>query len=181
MKRYISVLRGINVGGKRKIRMLDLKALYLHLGFKNVVTFIQSGNVLFETSTEDSEKVISEKIRKGILEQFGFEVPVILRTLKEMEEIAERNPFQSSSDTGKLHVTLLAELPAVENCSYLTEASFLPDECRLINREIYIKCAGKYSDSKLTNNFIENKLKIAATTRNWKTFLKLLELAQNVQ
>ncbi len=179
MKRYISVLRGINVGGKRKIRMLDLKTLYIRMGFENPVSYIQSGNVIFDSSSEDSEKEISAKISGQILKNFGFEVPVILRTLQEMEEISVRNPFSSSAEIEKLHVTLLGEKPLETNCNYLMGNSFTPDECLLMNREIYIKCAGRYSDSKLTNNFIENKVKVSATTRNWKTFSKLLELAKN--
>ncbi|HKJ01227.1 MAG TPA: DUF1697 domain-containing protein, partial [Longimicrobiales bacterium] len=111
---YISLLRGINVGGHKKIRMAELRALYSSLGFDPVRSYIQSGNVVFRGG-RGGGPALSRKIEKAIADHFGFAVPVILRTAAEMAVVVEKNPFLAEgADPTKLHVTFLAEAASDE-------------------------------------------------------------------
>ena len=174
MPTYISILRGINVSGQKKILMSDLKALYESLGFKNVVTYIQSGNVIFQFKKETDAK-LSQMIEAAISKKYQFDVPVIIRSLEEVEKIIAWNPFLNKKNTviERLHVTFLAEIPSKE------KFSFPPDEFIIAGKEVFLHTPNGYGNTKLSNNFFENKLKVKATTRNWKTVNKLEELAKN--
>ena len=180
MQKYISILRGINVGGKRKILMQDLKELYQKLGLQNPVTYIQSGNVIFETDLDRNQ--ISEKIEKAIFEKYNFEVPVIIRSKEELIQIQSANPFirleKDKSDLlANLHLTFLEDIPTTENIEKAKEIETkIEDTFKVVENNVFIFCEGKYHTSKLTNNFFEKKLKTKATTRNWKTIGKLIEL-----
>src|SRR5690242_9735222 len=112
METYISILRGINVSGQKKIQMTDLKALYENLKFKNVTTYIQSGNVIF-TATKQSDEALIKKIEDAIYAKYGFEVPVIIRSVEEIKNTIATNPFlrESNINKEKLHVTFLEKLP----------------------------------------------------------------------
>ncbi len=173
MQQYIAILRGINVGGNRKILMVDLKNLFKKLGFANVTTYIQSGNVIFEANEKD-QKVIAEKISNAILEQYGFEVPTVVITYKELAEAIKLNPFYKKDvDIDRLHLTFLKEVPS----QVIFEGDYKKDKFKISGKNAFIYCDGKYHESKLTNTFFEKRLQISATTRNWKTVLKLAELA----
>ena len=175
MTTFISVLRGINVGGHNKVLMNDLKALYESFGWKNVTTYIQSGNVIFQTNEEISTSKVAEKIKNAIFRKYGFEVPVIVRTLEEMNRTVKMNPFlnEKNVDEEKLHVTLLSELPAKDLALAVSENDFLPDRFVIKGKDIYLFCPNGYGNTKISNNFFEKKLKVIATTRNWKTIKKL--------
>jgi len=179
MKTYISILRGINVSGQRKILMADLKTLYEGLKFKEVITYIQSGNVVFKAETTLPDEALAKKIEQAISKHYGFEVPVIIRSAEEIKELIKINPFLKNKnvDTEKLHVTFLAQLPEKEKTERLKDVNFAPDEFAIIHKEVFIHCPGSYGDTKLSNKFFESKLKVSATTRNWKTINKLLELS----
>ncbi len=178
MNKKIAILRGINVGGKRIILMADLKALFEELRFTDVQTYIQSGNVIFNSKEESTDIELSDKIEASILKRYGFDVPVIIRTVNELKEIVLANPFYQDKEFGidGLYVTFLKNLPTAESIINIEAYDYSPDRFIIKEKEIFIFCAGKYHQSKLTNNFFENKLKVPATTRNWKTVLKLLEL-----
>lgn len=180
MTRYISILRGINVGGKRKMLMTDLKKLYGDLGFSNVVTYIQSGNVIFDLGTKESSIQIADKIEQSISHKYGFEVPVIVRTIPELQQSFKSNPFLISQgvEIERLCLTFLKSLPSEEKLKSLVGLDFHPDKFKIIDKDVFIYYSGKSRDSKLTNNLFEKKLKVSATTRNWKTVRKLVELAQ---
>ena len=180
MERYISILRGINVGGKRKILMADLKSLYEQLGCINVTTYIQSGNVIFDVKKKVDQTKLAQKIAKAIQKQYDFEVPVQVKTLDEVENALASNPFLKKKNllTEKLHVTFLAEIPDPENLAKLKEVDYAPDEFQIIEQDVFIYCE-KYGITKLNNSFIERKLKVCATTRNWKTINKLMDLAKS--
>ncbi len=178
MTKYVAILRGINVGGKRKILMKDLKLLFEELGFRDVQTYIQSGNVIFCGREITSEVTFSEEIEQAIFEKFGFEVPVILRTSEELAEMLSNNPFLPETDVSRLHVTFLNDLPKEEAVEKIKNLDFSPDSFCLTGKNVFIDCAGKYHKTKLSNRFFENKLKVKATTRNWKTVLKVLEMAK---
>lgn len=177
MRRKVAILRGINVGGKRKILMSDLKSLCEKMEFENVTTYIQSGNVIFESDKPNHE--LENALEKAIAEKFGFDVPVIIRTKEEFEKAIRSNPFfYEDSDIGQLHLTFLKEEPSQEQQQELATYNYVPDKFKHVNKEVFIFCEGKYHKSKLSNNFFEKKLKVGATTRNWKTVLKLWELLQ---
>ena len=182
MTKYISILRGINVGGKRKILMADLKSLYENLGFKGITTYIQSGNVVFESDNNQSQKEIGLNIEQAIKTSYDFDVPVIVRTVQEFENIITNNPFLKNKvvDIERLHLTYLAEIPAPEKIENLKGLDFQQDKFEIISNNVFIYCSGKYSDSKLGNNFLEAKLKTTATTRNWKTVNKLYDIARGI-
>jgi uncharacterized protein (DUF1697 family) len=181
MKNYISILRGINVSGQKSIKMADLKTLYENLGFSNVKTYVQSGNVVFQLKAEKTE-IIEQKIHSQIKAKYGFEVPVIVMTVEELKTIIDSNPLKGdlAKEEKFLHITFLGSMP--EN--YDEEAIFSKkaghEEIIITNEAVYLYCPHGYGTSKLNNNFLENKLNVAATTRNWKTTEALLELASSI-
>lgn len=178
MKTYVTILRGINVSGHNMIKMADLKKMFEILPFENVRTYIQSGNIVFDAkpgNDQDLEKLIHETLQKT----FSFSVPVIVLEEKELKIVQQRNPFLTSrnEDVTKLHVTFLDAIPENDMVNKLKEkASFLPDEWILDGKTIYLFCPNGYGKTKLNNNFFENKLKVTATTRNWKTVNELVSM-----
>ena len=176
---YISILRGINVGGHNKIKMDDLRKLFANAGFGKVQTYIQSGNIIFETKKTTTiflEKIIADEIKK----QFGFNVPVLVIELEELKNVIKNNPFAKDKlkNENYLHVTFLSGKPAKENIAQIIAGNFLPDEFIVINKAVYLHCPNGYGNTKLNNNFFENKLKLTATTRNWKTVNEILKIAE---
>ena len=181
MPKYIAILRGINVSGRKKILMKDLKILFQNLGFQNITTYIQSGNIAFEELKNEQQEDICEKIKTAIFEQYNFEVPVLVRKKEELKSLVIKNPFLKveNINTKELYVTFLAELPNTTHFAKLKaieKQNFLPDDFVIIEKTIYVR-AEKYGKTKLSNNFFERKLKVSATTRNWKTVLRLCEMA----
>ena len=114
MTKYISILRGINVGGKRKILMADLRELYQSLGFENIITYIQSGNVIFDSKKKNAGSAFTKKIKAAIFEKYGFDVPVIIRSVEEIKNIIESNPYlkKEGVQIENLCVTFLSDVPA---------------------------------------------------------------------
>lgn len=175
MGKFVAILRGINVGGRRKLPMKELKQLFQDLGYSEVKTYIQSGNVIFNAETAEEE--ISKAVENAIFEQFGYEVPVICRSAEDFEKSIDENPFfeDTVGEIERLHLTFLKELPGKKQLEKLKEYDFSPDEFLVKDKNVYIYCSGRYSDSILSNNFFESKLQVTATTRNWKTVLNLAE------
>ncbi len=175
MSLSVALLRGINVSGKNLISMKDLEGLFLSAGMKNVTTYIQSGNVIFKTDKKFTNVKLAKLIEDKIAATCNFQVPVIIRTLKELQHIVAINPF-IKEDIDSLYVTFLSNSPNAVNLEKLDNVSFLPDRFEIRDKEIFLSVSS-YGSTKLSNNFFENKLKVTATTRNWKTVIKLLELA----
>jgi uncharacterized protein (DUF1697 family) len=182
MTTYISLLRGINVSGHNIIKMDALKQMYSDLGFKNVLTYIQSGNVIFQYKRSKPEH-LENKIATKISEVFDFNVPVLVLEISDIANVLKNNPFiiKRNEDRSKLHATLLSKEPGKENTVKINTGQYLPDEFNITGRAIYLFCPDGYGRTKLTNTFFENKLKISATTRNWKTMIKLYSLAENLK
>ena len=180
MKKYIAILRGINVGGKRKILMADLKKTCAALGFKNVQTYIQSGNVIFDAA-EEPANALSQRLEHAVLQDYGFNVPVLIRSVNELKNLYQENPFLNlaDADLNALHLTFLSEKPKPEALKKINNQDYGPDFFELCENHVYLKIPGKYHESKLSNAFFEKKLRVTATTRNWKTLTKLIELAEN--
>ncbi|WKV13196.1 DUF1697 domain-containing protein [Marivirga harenae] len=179
METKIAILRGINVGGKRKILMADLKILMQNLGYQNIQTYIQSGNIIFKADEKLQNKEIAAGIETAILNKFDFEVPVIVLSKNEIESAVANNPFYTSdADINNLHLTFLSEEPDKEKLALIEIVDCTPDQFKIINKNVFIYCEASYHKSKLTNDLFERKLKIKATTRNWKTVLKLWDLSK---
>jgi uncharacterized protein (DUF1697 family) len=180
MQTYIAILRGINVSGHRIIKMDALRQLFAGLGFSNSRTYIQSGNVVFQCKGMDTEKM-AIKIAKAITAGFSFDVPVIVKEYGDLVQVAGANPFlaDKTKDIAHLHVTFLSDKPEAGNIHSIAGGQYLPDEFLVMDKAVYLYCPNGYSNSKLTNSFFENKLKVTATTRNWKTVNELVKMAQS--
>lgn len=178
MTKYIAILRGINVGGHRKILMSDLKNLFENLGYQNIRTYIQSGNVIFESLYILDKLKIANQIENAITDRYGYDVPVIVMSDEELVSAIESNPFTKSYEKERLHLTFLKEIPEPELVVGINKFDFTPDKFKINNNWVFLYCAGKSSDSKMTNKFFENKLKVSSTTRNWNTVLKLAQLCE---
>lgn len=179
--KYISLLRGINVGGKHIVKMKDLKNLYINLGFENIVTYIQSGNVIFETDNTNANTLILN-IEKHIEEQYQFKVPVQLRTNVQFKKIIENCPleeFNVEENGSKLSVVFLSSNPSVENVKKVMEFVVDPEELFVKGRELYLYCPGGFHKTKLNNSLLERNLNVRTTARNWKTVCKLYELSKD--
>ncbi|NDK56370.1 DUF1697 domain-containing protein [Pontibacter fetidus] len=181
MPRYISILRGINVSGHRMIKMNALKELCSSLGFQNVQTYIQSGNIVYQHK-EGSTNELSHTLKTAIEQSFGFDVPVITFTLDELTKIVNANPFlkDSSNQAEYFHVTFLSGKPEDSAFEEIKVGDYKNDKLELIGEAMYLYCPDSYSNSKLTNSFFEKKLKVSATTRNWKTTNELLRIANSI-
>ena len=182
MKTYISILRGINVSGKNIIKMTALKELYEALGNQNVTTYIQSGNVVFQSAQADADAV-AKLIADGILTRFELQVPVLIREFTELKTILSANPFikGGGADISKLHITFLAELPEEVRIQSIANGNYRPDEFSVFGQTIYLSCPNGYGSTKLSNSFFENKLKVKATTRNLKTCSELFRIGELLQ
>ena len=178
MQTFISILRGINVSGQKKILMADLKTLYEKLKFKDVNTYIQSGNVSFKTNEKLSDTQLAEKIEKAIHKKYNFLVPVVIRNREELKKIISSNPFlkDKNIDVEKLHITFLSDTPVKSSVESIEGIDFSPDKFIIKEKEIYLHIPESYGETKLSNNFFEKKLNVTATTRNWNTVNKLLEM-----
>lgn len=180
---YIALLRGINVGGNNKIKMADLRLMCEQMGLSRVQTYIQSGNILFESELDPEP--LRLQIEQEIQTVFDMQVPVILRTAQELEQIIQNCPFSEeevkeaelASESETLYVTLLLKSPlpeAVERLRGLNTNS--SDKFHVSNTEVYLLFCQSIRNSKLANHL--NKLDGPSTTRNWKTMNKLVSLAQ---
>lgn len=163
--------------------MADLRLLFEKLGYSEVATYIQSGNVFFHSEKKSTDIEMADEIEQAILEKYDFNVPVIVKSADEIIQAVKSNPFyqEEAVDIKALHLTFLKTLPSAENLAKTEAYDYPPDKFVIQDKSVFIYCEGKYHQSKLTNNFFEKKLKVAATTRNWKTVLKLLELSQSNQ
>lgn len=180
MPTYLALLRGINVSGKKIIKMEELRKLLEADGYSNVKTYIQSGNIIF-TSGTGTKKEVAAALETLIEKHYGFDVTVFVLNAKDLEEAIDNNPFVGNrqpegAGSKKLYVTFLSATPLSENIEKLRQAPIGHDLIDLKDEVLYFKLQTKASESKLSNNLIETKLKVKATTRNWNTTLKLLEM-----
>lgn len=178
MASYLSLLRGINVGGHRKIKMADLKEMYESLGFGQVTTYIQSANVVFSSTGNESTAVLSTCISNAIEERFGFEAAVIIRTKEEIQQTVMHNPFTGEALTApdKL-VVMFSDSGINESVIGNTKAKTDTNICfECLGNTIYCFYPLGYGQTKWNSNFFEKQLKTAITARNWATTCKLAEL-----
>lgn len=175
---YVAFLRGVNVGGKNKLPMEALKELFVNAGCGNVRTYIQSGNVIFSSSTNRSSQ-LPKLIAAAIEKQFGYRTPVVLRTASQMRKVVRSNPFLARADEDKLHVLFLADTPAVERLRGLDANRSQPDHFEVRGQEVYLFLPNGVARTKLTNDYFDTKLATTSTGRNWRTVTKLLELMES--
>jgi uncharacterized protein (DUF1697 family) len=178
MPSFVAMLRGINVSGSKPVRMEALRGSFEALGFKNVRTYVQSGNVVFEAKAPAATP-LGPKIVARIKRDFGFDVPVLVLGAGEVGRIVDENPFlkQRGVDLAKLHVTFLAATPAAAGLKKMEGVSSGRDAFRCQGTTIYLHCPDGYGNTKLSNNAFERALGAAATTRNWKTVTTLAAIA----
>jgi uncharacterized protein (DUF1697 family) len=180
MTSYVLLLRGINVGGHRKILMADLKTKLSKLGLRDTVSYIQSGNLVFNHCAIEHIAKMEHKIANCIEDAFGFDVPVMLIEGETYKTIISENPFSNSNNIKNLHCTFFKSKPEKEDLEQLKSFDFEPDEIAIGSHAVYLNCHGNYRQTKFTNTVVEKKLKTPCTTRNWKTVLKLEELLTQV-
>lgn len=180
MSIFISLLRGINVGGKHKIKMDELKLIYQSLGLNNVHSLLQSGNVIFH-SNETDRTLLSTQLETAIEEKYGFRPRVILRSLTELQNTVKNTPFNDNRerDPSRLMVTFLLNHPGEQLKQSFQSNRFSPEEVYLINQEVFIYYPEGVLESKLDLKLLEKQLNTSGTTRNWNTVTKLLKLAEN--
>lgn len=177
MPGYVAFHRAINVSGTKIIKMVHLKQMFEDMGFKNVSTYIQSGNVYFETA-KTSNDALSQKIEKHLQKELCYEVETMVRSIDELQAIADNDPYKKIEDDGNAVVYLgfLAAEPAKEQKDILLTFNNEVDECTIKGKEIYILRYRDRGKARFENKLIETKLKVKCTTRNRKTLLKLIEL-----
>lgn len=176
MKTFIVLLRGINVGGQKKIKMADLKQCLAQAGFQSIETYIQSGNIGCKKEGA-SAKAVEHEVRNAILKHFGFNVPTLALTKEDIKLIIDQNPFASEEEKS-LYFVLLKSKPDKDLVDGFNQLHFENEAFHVKHNCVYLCCKAGYGKAKLSNNLIENKLKVEATTRNLRTMKKLLEMAQ---
>ncbi|UUZ86223.1 DUF1697 domain-containing protein [Paenibacillus sp. P26] len=182
---YIALLRGINVGGKNKIKMADLKRTLESMGLSRVQTYIQSGNVLFESG--ETEEALKVRLEREIEKVFGIELSVILRTAEELKRIVTNCPFpaeevaeaEALAQVEVLYVALLPEAPVPDAVERLNGYSSEADQFRTCGRDMYLLFRHSVRDSKLAAQL--KVLNLPVTVRNWNTMNKLDALAQAME
>jgi uncharacterized protein (DUF1697 family) len=182
MATYISILRGINVSGHRMIKMEAIRQLYVDMNCRQVQSYIQSGNIIFKHQKVKPQE-LEKEIKKNIFKSFKLDVPVLVIEYKPLKQIIEGNPFikDSAKNTAYLHITFLSSKPGNDVIEKLEKTKYPPNDFRVSDKAVYLYCPNGYSNCKLTNNFIENKLKVTVTTRNWKTAFELYSMAKKMQ
>ncbi|MCX6231755.1 MAG: DUF1697 domain-containing protein [Bacteroidetes bacterium] len=180
MIQYISLLRGINVSGKNMIKMPALSEMYVNLGFINVKTYIQSGNVVFRT-TEDDILSIEKRISEEILKCFSLNISVLVIESSMLKKNYAENPYlkQTNAAIDKLYLLFLSENPSEIMLDKINAELYIPDEFIVKEKVIYLHCPSSYGNTRLNNTFFEQKLKLKATVRNLKTVKALVDLTEN--
>lgn len=166
--------------GHNSVKMKDLSDLYKNLGFKDAETFIQSGNVIFSNVDNIPESDISLKIEKAILLRFNYQVPVIVRSVKEIKDLFSSNPFldEKSFDPAKMAVIFLNMETTKDQIQKVSNIDYPPDKFKVSGKEIFIFCPNGFGRTKLYTNFFEKKMGVIGTARNWKTITTILNLAE---
>jgi uncharacterized protein (DUF1697 family) len=176
MTTYAALLRGINVGGRRKVPMAQLREVVAGLGWTGVRTHLQSGNAVFTVPTGEAGRV-RERLEGAVAERFGFQVPCLLRTADELRAVAEACPFPAGElDPSKLLVLFLEETPAPDHFAGVDRAAYAPDEFRHLDRAVYCWFPNGMGRSRLPGALESVRPRLTVTGRNWRTVTKLLEL-----
>jgi uncharacterized protein (DUF1697 family) len=176
MATYVVLLRGVNVGGNRPLPMAALRDVLTAAGHADVRTYVQSGNVVLRTRASASS--VAAGVRGLIAEEFGMDVPTVVRTAAEMAEVAAHNPFvrPGADPARQLHVAFLEDRPTPAGAAALDPRRAAPEELHVRGREVYLWCPDGFGRSKVMVG-VERALGTAATVRNWRTVTELVHLA----
>ena len=174
MKTYIALLKGINVGGHKKVSMAELRDLLAKSGFQNVQTYIQSGNVIFKSVDETHN--IEVKISNLISVHFGFDVSVIVKTNPELQLIFDSCPFENAKKE-KSYFIILNKIPERNLIEEINKISYDDEEIIIKNNCLYFYCPKGYGQTKFNMSTYERKLKVNGTSRNYNAMVKLLSLS----
>jgi uncharacterized protein (DUF1697 family) len=174
---YLALLRGINVGGHHRVEMARLRSAFEALGFKSVKTLIQSGNVIFN-APKTLESALCRRIEAKLSTEFGFPIPVVVRTTDEVNKIVRSNPFlkQKGIDVSRLHIVFLVQAPPAEALKKLRSLASPSEQLQCVGRDLYLYLPNGFGGTKLTPNVFDKSLSVSATARNWNTTTKLCEL-----
>ncbi len=174
-KTYAALLRGVNVGGKNRLPMADLAAIFTAAGCARVRTYIQSGNVVFE-ATENELRNVAANVEAEVAKRFGFRCVFVTRLREEIEAVLKSSPFSAEADEKWLHVYFLAQVPTKVAVAGLDAERSPGDRFHVAGREVYLLLPNGMARTKLTNAFFDGKLKTMSTARNWATVKKLAEM-----
>lgn len=179
MSILVSLLRGVNMTGHNSVRMTELVHLYKKLGFADAETYIQSGNVIFSMGADQPSDTTASKIEEAIRKEFGFNVPVIIRTKEDLAGVIQSNPFklEPGYDKEKVSVIFLCDYPDQEQIGKVKDVDYPPDKFKIAGKEIFIYCPNGFGRTKLYTNFFEKKMKVIGTARNWNSILTIYNLA----
>ena len=169
---YVALLRGVNVGGNNRLLMAELRAHFASLGYLDVRTFIQSGNVIFRSA----KAVRSDHLEAEIANQFDIVTPVVLRTAQQLATAVRRNPFPDV-DRARLHLGFLRQPPVADAVARLELEQFTPDEARVVRADVYLYLPSGMARNKLPT-YVDRHLKASMTVRNWNTVTELHALTR---
>jgi len=163
---FAVLLRAVNVGGRNKVPMAELRELLGDLGFDEVATYIQSGNVVCSSSKK--APAVANTIKQAIADTFGHDIAVIVRTASEIAALIDTFPYPNADPKASGVVFLAAAFDGE-----LDASKFAPDECQLYGSNVFVNCPTRFADTKLTGAWVEKQTGLAGTRRNWATVLKL--------
>lgn len=173
---YVALLRGINVGGNNRIKMADLKAACTSVGWQNVTSYIQSGNLLFESTLQEQE--LENQLQQLLKTEFNMEVPVMVISKKSWQQAIEEMPF-TPSEKQEVHLTWLKSVPTEMQIAQANEKVVPTEKMEVIQQRVYLQLTPPYHTTKLSIQLFEKVFKTKATNRNWKTTLKINQLLQS--
>jgi len=174
--KYVAFLRGINVGGNNMIKMERLREIVAALGFENVKTYVNSGNVIFETK-KTGDKKLAAAVHEVIKKELGMDISVMVRSVDEIKEIVKKNPYHGRFENDKeLHIFFLNEPLSPEHQKLLLANNSETELITLDERTIYYLPRAGILEGVLGKGFIDRKLRIQATARNWRTVNKVAEM-----
>jgi len=173
--RYVSLLRGVNLGPTTQVSMADLKRLYVDLGLDDVETYIRSGNVVFSSGDRPDE--VRRRIEDGVADRLGMSLDVVVRTHEELADVVERNPF-ARADPRHLHVVFLADRVPEELTARLAEQDFGTDEYAADGREIYLHLPDGFGRSRLATRMSALRSPVVGSVRNWRTVCRLRDMSR---
>lgn len=168
------------MAGHNKIKMTALSEMFNETGFEDVVTYIQSGNIIFKDPGKLSDEDLSNAIEKSISETFNLNISAVIRRTEEIEDLVSRNPYLSEKNfnPSRMGVVFLKKSPDPEALKKMEDIDFPPDKFEVSGREIFLFCPDGFGRSKLSTNFFEYKMKVIGTARNWQTVITILDLAK---
>lgn len=172
--RGVALLRGVNLGPHKRMKMVDLVAVFEKCGCAEIATYIQSGNVVF---TAPAGGIDAAMLEAAIEKRFGFSAPVVLRTAEQLHAAIAANPYPNcDQERDRPHISFLADAPLAEHVATLDPQRSPGDSFRVLGRELYLLFPTGIANNKLTSQYFDSRLKTTGTARNWRTVLALAEM-----